>query len=172
MITGFPTNGLDATFDYLTYLCGPTRRKASFSSTMQYADFAEMKADYLRRGTITINTDHSESTIFATPHLNHCFRYWHDMAHLKVNSDFSPVGERRAAEEQTRFIWSLEGPDSKTKARWAAILDTEVNGHVDFYRRHGRYPSDQRAFAIAHLFTKGYDAATFPHTLDGLTIAY
>lgn len=172
MIDGIPTNGLDTTFDYLVFLFGPTRRRMDFSPTHDYADFAEMKADYLRRGTITVNTAHSERTIFATPHLNHCFRYWHDIAHIQVDAPFTETGERRAAEWQIARVMDLVGPTWEAKNRWAAIIDTEVNGQVDYYLKHGTFPEDQRAFAIEHLAAKGYDVATFPHTLDGLVIEY
>lgn len=158
MIEGMPTNGLDTTFDYLVFLFGPTT--------------CQMKLDYERRGTITVNTEHSDNTIFATPHLNHCFRYWHDLCHIKANVPFTPEGERSASILQRQMVCDLVGPDRTTKARWCAIIDTEVNGQVQYYLKHGTFPTDQRQFAIEHLAAKGYDASTFPHTLDGLTIEY
>ncbi len=170
--TGIELGGIDPTFDFLVFLFGPSKQNADFSSTHDYADYADMERDYKLRGTITVNTAHSERTIFATPRLNWYFRYWHDMAHLAVGAPFDAVGERLAAEHQIRQVWALQGPTNTTKARWAAIIDTEVNGQVDYYLAHNTFPVNQREFAIAHLAAKGYNVSEFPKDVYGLTIAY
>lgn len=171
MIDGIPTTGLDTTFDFLAHLFGPSTRKASFSPTHQYADFEEMKADFERRGTITVSTAHSESTVFATPHLNACFRYWHDMAHIATGAPFTAEGERTAATYQAHQVYHLQGPSEETKSRWYALIDCEVNGQTEYFMKHGSFPDNQRDFARMYLAVyHDLDAETFPHTLDGLTI--
>lgn len=170
--TGFVTGGLDITFDYLTFLFGPSKQNADFHLTSQYANFDDMVLDYKRRGTIRVNTDFSDNTIFGEPRLNWYFRYWHDMAHLATGAPFTADGERIAATYQMTQVWALQGPSDADKRRWCAIIDVEVNGQVDYYLTHGEFVSDQRGFAALELAKRGYDVNSFPSTLDGLTIEY
>lgn len=171
--TGMAFGGLDITFDYLVFLFGPSRQRQDFQASQNYANVAEMAADYARRGTITINTDHSAGTIFATPDLNAKFRFWHDMGHIATGGEFTLDGERIAAEYQMAQVRALVGPSDDDKARWCAIIDEEVNGQAAYYFEHGgEFPADQRAFAREYLTARGWDVDAFPRTLDGLTIEY
>lgn len=167
--TGFATNALDVTFDYCVFQFGPSRQRQDFRPTHQYRNIAEMTADYNLRGTITVNTDYSENTVFGEARINHCFRFWHDLCHIATGAPFDADGERAAALYQIAQINALVGPSDADKARWAAIVDCEVNGQVEYYLQHGEFPANQREFAIAYLTSKGWDVATFPKTLSGGT---
>lgn len=172
MVDGFALNGIDPTFDYVAFLFGPSTRRQSFSATHDYANFAEMKADYARRGTITVNTAHGENTIFANKDINARFRFWHDMAHLAVDAPFTAEGERLAAGYQMSQVRALVGPSDADKARWVALIDCEVNGQTSYFMEHGEFPDNQRAFALAYLEARGVDITAFPRTLKGVSIVY
>lgn len=169
--TGVAINGLDITFDYLVSLMAP----AKFDYTDgNYASFAEMKQDYANRGRIRVNVLHSDKTIFGSPVVNWQFRAWHDMCHIQANADFSPKGERAAQRLMLEQVWKLDGPNMATKARWAAIIDAEVSGQLDYYASHNdTFPVDQRAFVLGYLESEyGFKASQFPTTLEGVTIHY
>lgn len=170
MIIGQSLSGIDPTFDYVVSLLAPKNVRLT---SRQYADFAEMKADFERTGYIYVNVDHSDNTIFGSPSTNWQFRAWHDMCHIQADADFSFEGEQKAAELQMTQVATLHGPTYKDKTRWLSLIRAEVIGQGEYYREHGDFPNDQRAFVadyIAH--TYNVDVTTFPKTLDGVVVQY
>lgn len=168
--TGIAIGGLDITFDYLVSLMAPS--KVRYAAT-QYASYAEMRADFERTGYLTVNVNYSDHTIFGSPMGNWQFRAWHDACHIQADADFSPKGERRAARLMVSQLFDLDGPSLQDKARWAAIIDAEVNGQGLYYAMHGTFPDDQRAFVGDYLLTEyGLDYFGFPQTLEGVTVVY
>lgn len=168
--TGVAIGGLDITFDYLVSLMAPS--KVRYSAT-QFASYAEMKADFERTGYLTVNVNYSDRTIFGSPMGNWQFRAWHDACHIQADADFSPEGERRAARLMVTQLWQLDGPSLQDKARWAAIIDAEVNGQGLYYAMHGKFPKNQREFVEDYILTEyGLDYFGFPKTLDALTVVY
>lgn len=168
--TGVAINGLDITFDYLVSLMAPSKVRYS---DKQYASYAEMRADFEATGYLTINVLHSDHTIFASPMGNWQFRAWHDACHIQANADFSPEGERKAANLMVKQLWHLDGPSLADKTRWAAIIDAEVNGQGAYYAQHNDFPVDQRAFVIDYLLEHyGFVASLFSKSLDNTVIVY
>lgn len=126
MVSGISLNGIDPTFDYLVSLMAP---KGFHLTSKQYPDFAAMKAAYEATGYLSVNVDHSDSTIFGAPSTNWQFRAWHDSQHLAANSDFSPEGEAIAARRQMDQVVFLNGPKWSDKKRWIALIDM-LNGEL------------------------------------------
>lgn len=170
MLTGISLSGIDPTFDYVVSLMAPKNIRYSAS---QYASFEAMRDDYEATGYLTINVEHSDHTIFGAPSTNWRFRAWHDSQHIAANADFSPAGERVAANRQMDQIAFLNGPTLQDKRRWVALVDAEVNGQGEYYAEHGVFPDDQRAFVTQYLLDKwGLDTADFPKTVDDTTVMW
>jgi len=170
MITGISLAGIDPTFDYIVSLLAPKNVRYTAS---QYVDFTAMRQDFENTGYLSINVEHSDKTIFGAPSTNWQFRAWHDSQHIAANADFSLEGERIAANRQMDQIVFLNGPSTRDKLRWVALVDCEVNGQGEYFAEHGASPNDQRAFAKDWLLEKwGLDVASFPKTLDGVQVEY
>lgn len=171
--TGVTFGGLDITFDYIVSLLAP--KKVKLTST-QYADFAEMKADFERTGYLSINVEHSDNTIFGSAVGNWQFRAWHDACHILADADFSFEGESSAAAKMIEQLHKLDGPTCEDIARWSAIIDAEVNGQGLHYQLTGEFPKDQRAYVREYIARNhGLVDSDFPTTreqLQALTVAY
>lgn len=168
MQQGFSLSGIDPTFDYVVSLLAPKKVKYTAS---QFESFEAMREDYNRWGVLTVNVNHSDHTIFGEPRINWLFRAWHDKRHITENVDFSPMGESIAAMAQQKDIVTLQGASAHDKLRWIALIDTEVNGQLEYLMRTGNFPIDQRQFATEYLRNKwGLDVSDFPRTLDSLEI--
>lgn len=92
----------------------------------------------------------SDRTIYGDPEVNWHFRAWHDWAHWRGAHDLTHVGECAATEMQVGHLRVLYGGNPTTR-RWAAIIRAEIVGQAEFYRRHQRFPDDQRGFVEAYL---------------------
>jgi hypothetical protein len=115
-----------------------------------YASFEDMAADYKSRGHLCINTANSDGTIFGDPAINWAFRAWHDWAHIRGNFPFTEQGERDAAFTQVCDVFKALG-HTVDAVRFAAIIDCEVNGQVQYYLAHNAFPPDQMVFAKEYL---------------------
>ena len=72
---------------------------------------------------------------------------------------------------QIAQVWDLAGPSDTDKHRWSCIIHAEVCGQLDAFLQTGEFVEDQRAFCAEYLArVHDLDVATFPRTLDGLTI--
>lgn len=168
--SGIALNGIDPTFDYIVSLLAPKNVRYTAS---QYESFEAMRDDYNARGVLTVNVNFSDNTIFGVPATNWAFRAWHDVCHIAENADFSSKGEARAAQLQIAQVWSLVGPSDADKARWSAIIDTEVNGQLEYFKLFGTFPDDQRSFAAGYLeLVHGFDVRTFPRDARAVTVVY
>jgi|ERR1700721_1132762 len=114
----------------------------------QYESFEDMRQDWESTGSIRVNTEFSDGTIFGSPSVNWLFRAWHDYCHLLVNAGFDAQGERLAADEQTRQVYALPGLSESDKLLFARIIGIEVNGQVDYYLAHNDFPQDQFEFFV------------------------
>ena len=117
--------------------------------TFDYPSYEAMRAEWLLTGSIQVNTDHSDGTIFGHPRVNWLFRAWHDYCHLLVNAPFDAQGEKRAADEQIRQVYAHPSLSDADKPLFARIIGIEVNGQVDYYLAHNSFPPDQLAFFMA-----------------------
>lgn len=117
--------------------------------TFDYPDYETMRSEWLSTGSIQVNTEHSDGTIFGEPRINWLFRAWHDYCHLLVDAGFDAQGERLAADEQIRQVYALPGLSDAEKLLYSRIIDIEVNGQVDYYVAHNDFPPDQYAFFLA-----------------------
>jgi hypothetical protein len=138
---------LDATFNLIVAAFASAH---FLFSANQFADFQAMREDFKSRGILTVNVNHSDGTIFGTPATNWQFRAWHDAAHIATNSDFSQAGERAAAAYQIAQVLHVYGFNPAT-ARWAAMIDCEVNAQADYFYSTGEFVKDQFAFTVAAL---------------------
>ena len=112
----------------------------------QYESFGAMRDEWRAIGSIKVNTDYSEGTIFDAPRVNWLFRAWHDYCHLLVDAGFNQPGERLAGEEQIRQVYALAGLSDGDKLLFARIIDLEVNGQVSYYLATNSFPPDQCEF--------------------------
>lgn len=116
--------------------------------TFDYPSFEAMRSEWLETGSIQVNTEHSDGTIFGSPRVNWLFRAWHDHCHLLVDAGFNADGERLAALEQIRQVYAHPSLSEFDKLLFARIIDVEVNGQVAYYLAHNDFPPDQTAFFI------------------------
>lgn len=112
--------------------------------------FLALKDEYQVNGDIVVSSLHSKNTIFGNQRINWAFRAWHDLCHILANADFTPAGERAAANLQTAMMraW-IKGYTQKAIAQriwFARIIDAEVNGQVAYYFEHLTFPENQYEF--------------------------
>lgn len=124
-------------------------------SSEQTQDFQQMKADFQRDGRLTVNTGFSDHTIFGSASVNWAFRAWHDSCHLTGDYDFSPEGERNAANMQMHQIDTLYYDHPRLQF-FLDLIDIEVNGQVAYFQANGDFPADQLAFTQSELQKRGY----------------
>ena len=101
-------------------------------------------------GVIAVSNEASEKTIYADNECNYAFRAWHDACHLALGADFTIEGEIETMKLQQADIVSRYGLNALSSF-WCRLLDAEVRGQAEYYRAHGRFPDDQRAFVMAWL---------------------
>lgn len=169
---GIAIGGIDPTFDYIVSLLAP--KGVSYTAS-DYADFEEMKSDFLATGRIKINVNHSDKTIFGSPVTNWQFRAWHDSCHILANADFTFEGERKAAALQVSQVLALDGPSLYDKTRWVALIVAEVIGQGEFFIQHNDFPADQREFVKGYLFENYPEILSnpaFAPNLASLTVRY
>ena len=97
--------------------------------------FAELKAN--TTSGLVVWSGASENTIYGDAIVNHAFRAWHDMLHLKLNAPFNEEGETRVALEQARLIQS---------DNYGKLIMCEVVGQVEFFNKFGMFPTNQVEF--------------------------
>lgn len=122
----------------------------------QYATFEEMKMDAeMRGGVFSVNRLHSDCTVFGDADTNWAFRAWHDSCHIKMDADFSRLGEERAMGLMMAHL--DEKFDLNAPLLWYEIIQVEVMGQFDYLEKWGEFPVDQRAFMAQELALRGYD---------------
>jgi hypothetical protein len=117
--------------------------------------FEQMKRMFEESGLVTVNTDHSDGTIFGSASVNWAFRAWHDSCHLVLGADFTPEGERRAAELQSEQLKRAYPLHPKLQY-WLDLIDIEVNGQLNYLLTTGNFPDNQLQFALDQLKKRGY----------------
>ena len=109
--------------------------------------YKALKAATVDNGTqvIPVADYGCDSTIYgkgeAGKHLNILFRFWHDVTHLELDSDFSQAGEYRVINQHLKDARAYGLSDLAM-----CILRADTIGQVDYYFRHGQFVGDQAAF--------------------------
>jgi hypothetical protein len=134
-------------------------------SASQFPTFKAMRDDYRASGILTVNTDHSDNTIFSDPSVNWRFRAWHDICHIQLDADFSQAGESRAEGLQVSQMYTAYGITPET-VLCAALIDAEVNGQYEYFVKHGEFPTDQVA-CVLEFVARNYDLK--PSAFDTLS---
>jgi hypothetical protein len=102
------------------------------------------------RGRLTVWDGDCEPTIYADHAVNLAFRAWHEWHHWRGQIPFTREGERQVYLRQLQDLVDEYGP-SQRLGNWGALLDAEINGNARYLSIHGRFPSNQRAFALHYL---------------------
>lgn len=87
-----------------------------------------------------------DQTIYSQPYINHAFRAWHDMIHLKNGLSFQPEDEAKTA-----FI-HMAACDNVADA---LTIFADVYGQVLFYQKTGQFVENQSQF-VGQFIKKGY----------------
>jgi hypothetical protein len=124
----------------------------------QYPSFEKLQSDYEQTGSIRVNVDHSDNTIFGSPSINWLFRAWHDQCHLITGGGFDRAGETLALREQQRQrqINAHPGITPRDRSLFCSILESEVLGQLDYFETHGDFPVNQYDYFVSqnpHLVT-------------------
>jgi len=115
-------------------------------------------------GRMLVSGEHCETTIFADPHVNHCFRAWHDWCHWNGQHEFNDDGEYKVFLMQTQHIVQCFGDTVRGDQFYNTgltgfmikILAAEVMGNIGYQAKHdGEFPTNQRAFVEAYLDNPG-----------------
>ena len=124
--------------------------------------YEDLKAHYGCTGRILVSSLHCDRTIFGSEgglYYNTSFRAWHDLCHLRSNKyRFTVLGEYQVAQEQVSDVHRVYGtgdynykPFTCLVRRATTLINCEINGQVAYVQRHGTFPVDQMAFAVAYL---------------------
>lgn len=114
------------------------------------SSYAELRMHVARTGRLLIYSGASDCTVYGDPAVNHAFRAWHDFCHLEGGYDTSFAGEVATCRLQARQLLRRYGDSTRTWA-WQKIVEAEIIGQARYFERHGHFPSDQAAFALAYL---------------------
>jgi hypothetical protein len=98
-------------------------------------------------GRMIVLSGRSETTIYADAHVNHAFRAWHDFCHWRGCFDLTAEGERAACAMQCDDLCELYGD----RPEWRRLVHAEVVAQAEYFKRHRRFPSNQRAFVETYL---------------------
>lgn len=123
-----------------------TGLKIEFVDREPYANFEEMKADYLNKNRLLISKLHAENNIFGSVEMNCKFRVIHDFGHLENNLDFSAEKELIL-----NYIQLQEAQKFGLCPFDLALLNIETAGQIKYFLETGDFPSDQRKFAVSEL---------------------
>jgi hypothetical protein len=111
------------------------------------SSFEAVKEHYNKYGVIPVDGDNCENNIFGDRNTNIMFRAWHDLMHISLDEDFSPMAELRVA-----FAQAAQLPDDWMYEK--LLILSEVGGQVAYHDKHGDFIEDQREFT-KKLFTTG-----------------
>ncbi len=94
-------------------------------------------------GPLHVSSYNSGNVVFTSPEVNHAFRFWHDMHHLKLGLSFKFVDEIELG------LWHLEQLQRAGFGRSSLesrLLETDVLGQNYLYSVAKCHPTDQLAF--------------------------
>jgi len=123
-------------------------------------DYQGIVKYYGTHGKLIIWSGGSDCTIFGKPEDNYKFRAWHDLHHILNGYDFSQSGEYKTYMSQMKDIMTYADSWPQCKL-FGRIIDIEINGQVDYQRKHGYFPEDQRAFMEQQLARGEYHDAAY-----------
>ena len=106
--------------------------------------YREVGSDLVAR--IPVWNGASGRTIYSSAEVNYAYRAFHDHTHLRLQADVNLDDEFQVSCEQTRIARAWGLPDIEVRALWA-----DSHGQNAYYKRHGKFVEDQRAFVLAYL---------------------
>ena len=131
MLLGHIANG------YITQL--------EYTDSDPYPDFKAMCDDFTKLRRLKIWKGASEATIFGPPENNWLFRAWHDLSHIELGLDFSPMNELQVA-----FYQAAQLPKDWMFERNLILI--EVAGQIAYNAVfNDSFPHNQRLFTIEML---------------------
>lgn len=92
-------------------------------------------------------------TTIGRPAVNLQFRYWHDMAHVRLNAGFTFGEERTVSADHVRAA-----ADAGLSLLAIRLLDADTFGQLMFGREHGGFVTDQSRWAVDYV-EHGYNVA-------------
>ena len=114
------------------------------------------KANILGVDSLPVSADNCDRTVYTSARVNRAFRAWHDALHLHYGLDFTYAGEMFTAQ---KHIEAMTGQLGFFEENAKAILWADTAGQSEYFRIHGEFPVDQRAFVLA--YTRRGGAAIF-----------
>lgn len=132
----------------IIHLAPPFEARASAPDG--FAELCELMSSV---GRMIVWSGGSAETIYRDPRVNHAFRAWHDTVHWQGKLPFTPEGEAEVCRRQILELFRKFGDNPETR-RWAALLDAEINGQVEYWQRHGEFPEDQVKFDLEFMQQK------------------
>ncbi len=117
-----------------------------YTDSDRYDTFEAITDYYNEHHRLIVWRGASDGSVFGDPKINHLFRAWHDLMHILNKFDFSTEGE-----SMTGFLQMAQLPEDWHFER--QLILSEVIGQVLYYKYHNEFPTDQRAFALYHMFS-------------------
>lgn len=104
---------------------------------------------------------HCDGTVYETRIDNIWFRFVHDMGHMLYGLDFTHEAE--ATLHLKLWNWLETQPQfhalTAKEQRWAwAVYTADTQGQTEYEQKHGKFPTDQRAFVHAKALEYFYNA--------------
>jgi len=102
-------------------------------------------------GPVPVWNGGSGRTVYGSPLHNYAFRAWHDSTHVRLQTPFSPAGEKTTALAQVRMLLSctdLGTPGDRVRA--ARLVYEDIVAQVEHCERYGDFPVDQLGFQRAY----------------------
>lgn len=119
-----------------------------FTSAEAPDTFEKLKAVYAQcakhRMHLPIYDGASENTIYTSPYHNHCFRFWHDIAHIQLDLDFSFEGEADVARYHCDRVAMMFGMDSLEYK----LMHIDTFGQLIYHDKTGKFVDNQLEFAL------------------------
>ena len=110
--------------------------------------FEELKAAHtvctLSQIDLPVYDGACENTIYTSPYHNHCFRFWHDIAHIQLDLDFSFEGEADVARYHCDRVAMVFGVDSME----FKLMHIDTFGQLIHYDKTGKFVDNQLEFAL------------------------
>ena len=94
-------------------------------------------------GPLHVSSYNSGNAIYTTPQINHAFRFWHDMHHLKLGLSFKFVDEIELA------LWHLSVAEKAGLGRGSLesqLLEIDLLGQNYLYSVARKHPVNQEVF--------------------------
>ena len=119
-----------------------------FTSAKAPSTFEQLKAVYAHSAKnklyLPIYDGACENTIYTSPYHNHCFRFWHDIAHIQLDLDFSFEGEADVARYHCDRVAMVFGMDSLE----FKLMHIDTFVQLIYHDKTGKFVDNQLEFAL------------------------